>query len=421
MAMKLKTREIHEMTVRGLEPQMQKIIQAHQAEQDKVESEAEALKERTRLEARRVYDDKMAKARHEWENRKQEAIFEKKKKQWRHRIEALIEQQDLEIFETRKTLKQDLDVQRKWQQQELRALRETQRDEMTARRISFTRCLQEERKKWVEENNYVSKQTKMDIEKLEKVEFEKNALWESRLAQQLEAELTQAVEEIREALEKQRDKNIDVIIRKLKRKSIGEHKCDATVCCKGSPCRIKLKLKTSLDNARSELENAQEKLSAVSKNLETYTELKIQRERTLEKQTKDIESVRVEFSSLIEQEKEIQIRNKHFEKEIMYESQLKMDGIESLKVKANQEFGQVLRMMWEIERSHQKTLGLTRNKHEKKLLQLEHQVKKDISSIEQRCFAVEQEIDEFSAAYQQTLHLIQGYQATQQKSLNQSE
>jgi len=418
--MKLKTREIHEMTVRGLEPQMQKIIQAHQAEQDKVESEAEALKERTRLEARRVYDDKMAKARHEWENRKQEAIFEKKK-QWRHRIEALIEQQDQEIFETRKTLKQDLDVQRKWQQQELRALRETQRDEMTARRISFTRCLQEERKKWVEENNYVSKQTKMDIEKLEKVEFEKNALWESRLAQQLEAELTQAVEEIREALEKQRDKNIDVIIRKLKRKSIGEHKCDATVCCKGSPCRIKLKLKTSLDNARSELENAQEKLSAVSKNLETYTELKIQRERTLEKQTKDIESVRVEFSSLIEQEKEIQIRNKHFEKEIMYESQLKMDGIESLKVKANQEFGQVLRMMWEIERSHQKTLGLTRNKHEKKLLQLEHQVKKDISSIEQRCFAVEQEIDEFSAAYQQTLHLIQGYQATQQKSLNQSE
>jgi len=347
--MKLKTREIHEMTVRGLEPQMQKIIQAHQAEQDKVESEAEALKERTRLEARRVYDDKMAKARHEWENRKQEAIFEKKK-QWRHRIEALIEQQDQEIFETRKTLKQDLDVQRKWQQQELRALRETQRDEMTARRISFTRCLQEERKKWVEENNYVSKQTKMDIEKLEKVEFEKNALWESRLAQQLEAELTQAVEEIREALEKQRDKNIDVIIRKLKRKSIGEHKCDATVCCKGSPCRIKLKLKTSLDNARSELENAQEKLSAVSKNLETYTELKIQRERTLEKQTKDIESVRVEFSSLIEQEKEIQIRNKHFEKEIMYESQLKMDGIESLKVKANQEFGQVLRMMWEIER-----------------------------------------------------------------------
>ena len=349
MAIKLKTREIHELTVRGLEPQLQKIIQAHQADQEKVESEAEALKERIRLEARRVYDDKMAKARHEWENRKQEAIFEKNK-QWRHRVEALIQQQDQEIFETRKTFKQDLDVQRKWQQQELRALRETQRDEMTTRRISFTRCLQEERKKWIEENIFVAKQTKMDIEKFEKVEFEKNALWESRLAQQLETELAKEVEEIREAFEKQRDKDIDVIIRKLKRKSIEGNKCDATVCCKDSPCRIKLKLKTSMDNARSELENAQEKLSAVNKNLETYTELKIQRQWTLEKQIKEIESVRVEFSSLIEQEKEIQIRIQHLEKEIMYESKLKMDGIESLKVQANQELGQVLRVMGEIER-----------------------------------------------------------------------
>lgn len=64
----------------------------------------------------------------------------------------------------------------------------------------------------------------------------------------------------------------------------------------------------------------------------------------------------------------------------------------------------------QILRSHREILRCKLSNHEEQLLQLEHQVKLSICSVQQISFGIQLEIDDVSAALQQTLQLIQDYQ-----------
>lgn len=342
MAIERKTQEIHSMTARGLEPQLEQIKTFHQAERDKVELEAQARMDRIRFDFQREYDDKIMKARSDWEIKKHEALFEKKK-QWSHRIDLLNQQNDQEIFEARKQLKQELDAQRKWQQQELQAIKESQRSEMTARRIAVTHQLQEERKKWDIEKNKMLEQTQAEIKNLELLDSENKAVWEANLKSQLNTEFQKFLEEVTSTIEKQRDATIDTIIRKHVRDRVEQDFDD-------NACRTKAALKESLKKARVKLEDLQRQVIAAKKSKEAFADQKLQLETTLNKQQRQLEAMRKAVGDLYTEEQDIQKKSNLVEQKMKDESQFKIDGMELQKVEIQHEIERVLLQIRENER-----------------------------------------------------------------------
>ncbi|KAJ7315870.1 hypothetical protein JRQ81_002032 [Phrynocephalus forsythii] len=209
-----KTKKIKEITVKGLEPEIQKLIAKHKLEIKKLKAlhEAELLQSDERAAQRYV---RQAEELRQMLEHEKEELSQRERELARQRYEKQLEQEEQALHQQRRRLysevaeeKERLNQQAARQRAELEDLRRQLEENSSV----VTKALKEEYEKGREEQDR-RHQAEMQALK-ERLEIEKQA-WEANCLKKEEAWLLSRERELREEVRKERDKEIELVIQRL--------------------------------------------------------------------------------------------------------------------------------------------------------------------------------------------------------------
>ncbi|XP_078240424.1 centrosomal protein of 131 kDa isoform X6 [Pogona vitticeps] len=288
-----KTKKIKEITVKGLEPEIQKLIAKHKLEIKKLKAlhEAELLQSDERAAQR--YIRQTEELRQMLEHEKEE-LGQREREQARQRYEKQLEQEEQVLQQQRRRLysevaeeKERLNQQAARQRSELEDLRRQLEENSSV----VTKALKEEYEKGKEEQDR-RHQAEMQALK-ERLEIEKQA-WEANCLKKEEAWLLGRERELREEVRKERDKEIELVIQRLE----ADMSTTKEECERATENRVK-RVRDKYEAELQELERSERKLQ------ERCNELKVRLSeaegealrlhsllRQKEQETEDIRKVR---------------------------------------------------------------------------------------------------------------------------------
>ncbi|XP_023960426.2 centrosomal protein of 131 kDa isoform X3 [Chrysemys picta bellii] len=209
-----KTKKIKEITVKGLEPEIQKLIAKHKQEIKKLKTlhEAELLQSDERAAQRYI---RQTEELRELLEREKEEQGQRERELARQRYEKHLEQEEQALQQQRRRLygevaeeKERLSQQAARQRAELEELRR----QLEENGSIVTKALKEEYEKGKEEQER-RHQAEVKVLK-DRLEIEKQA-WEANYMKKEEAWLLSRERELKEEVRKERDKEIELVIQRL--------------------------------------------------------------------------------------------------------------------------------------------------------------------------------------------------------------
>ncbi|XP_074870340.1 centrosomal protein of 131 kDa [Carettochelys insculpta] len=257
-----KTKKIKEITVKGLEPEIQKLIAKHKQEIKKLKTlhEAELLQSDERAAQRYV---RQAEELRELLEREKEEQGQRERELARQRYEKHLEQEEQALQQQRRRLysevaeeKERLSQQAARQRAELEELRRQLEENSSV----VTKALKEEYEKGKEEQER-RHQAEVQVLK-DRLEIEKQA-WEASYVKKEEAWLLARERELKEEVRKERDTEIELVIQRLE----ADMSSTKEECERMAENRIK-RVREKYEAEQQELERAERKL------LERCSELK---------------------------------------------------------------------------------------------------------------------------------------------------
>lgn len=209
-----KTKKIKEITVKGLEPEIQKLIAKHKLEIKKLKAlhEAELLQSDERAAQRYV---RQAEELRQMLEHEKEALGQRERELARQRYEKQLEQEEQALQQQRRRLHSEVAEEKErliQQAARQRAELEDLRRQLEENSSLVTKALKEEYEKGKEEQDR-RHQAEMQALK-ERLEIEKQA-WEATCLKKEEAWLLSRERELREEVRKERDKEIELVIQRL--------------------------------------------------------------------------------------------------------------------------------------------------------------------------------------------------------------
>ncbi|XP_059587957.1 centrosomal protein of 131 kDa isoform X3 [Alligator mississippiensis] len=249
-----KTKRIKEITVKGLEPEIQKLISKHKQEIKKLKAlhEAELLQSDEQAAQRYV---RQAQELRQLLEREKEEQGQREREMARQRYEKHLEQEEQALQQQRRRLhaevaeeKERLGQQAARQRAELEELRR-QLEESSA---MGTKALREEYERVQEEQE---RRHQAEVKALkERLEIEKQA-WEANYVKKEEAWLLSRERELKEEVRKERDREIELVIQRLEADmSSAKEECE-----RAAENRIK-RVRDKYEAELQELERSERKL-----------------------------------------------------------------------------------------------------------------------------------------------------------------
>lgn len=249
-----KTKKIKEVTVRGLEPEIQKLIARHKQEVRRLKSlhEAELLQSDERASQRCL---RQAEELREQLEREKEALGQQEREHARQRFQQHLEQEQWALQQQRQRLYSEVAEERERLGQQAarqRAELEELRQQLEESSSALTRALRAEFEKGREEQE---RRHQMELKALkQQLELERQA-WEASCARKEEAWLLNREQELREEIRKGRDKEIELVIHRLEADmALAKEESE-----KAAESRIK-RLRDKYEAELSELEQSERKL-----------------------------------------------------------------------------------------------------------------------------------------------------------------
>uniref|UniRef100_A0A8D2EWT5 Centrosomal protein 131 n=1 Tax=Theropithecus gelada TaxID=9565 RepID=A0A8D2EWT5_THEGE len=254
-----KTKKIKEVTVRGLEPEIQKLIARHKQEVRRLKSlhEAELLQSDERASQRCL---RQAEELREQLEREKEALGQQERERARQRFQQHLEQEQWALQQQRQRLYTEVAEERERLGQQAarqRAELEELRQQLEESSSALTRALRAEFEKGREEQE---RRHQMELKALkQQLELERQA-WEAGCARKervspQEAWLLNREQELREEIRKGRDKEIELVIHRLEADmALAKEESE-----KAAESRIK-RLRDKYEAELSELEQSERKL-----------------------------------------------------------------------------------------------------------------------------------------------------------------
>uniref|UniRef100_A0A8C7EEB9 Centrosomal protein 131 n=1 Tax=Nothoprocta perdicaria TaxID=30464 RepID=A0A8C7EEB9_NOTPE len=249
-----KTKKIKEITVKGLEPEIQKLIAKHKQDIKKLKvlHEAELLQCDERAAQRY---SRQAEELRKLLQREREQQSQRERELARQRCEKHLEQEEQALQQQRRRLyaevaeeKERLSQQAARQRAELEELRQ----QLEANSSALTKALKEEYAKEKEEHER-RHQAEVKVLK-DRLEMEKQA-WEANYMKKEEAWLLSRERELREEVRKERDKEIELVIQRLEADmSSAKEECE-----RAAENRIK-RIRDKYEAELQELERSERKL-----------------------------------------------------------------------------------------------------------------------------------------------------------------
>ncbi|XP_058026036.1 centrosomal protein of 131 kDa isoform X2 [Ahaetulla prasina] len=209
-----KTKKIKEITVKGLEPEIQKLIAKHKLEIKKLKSlhEVELLQSDERAAQRYIRQTEELKEMLEHEKEEQ---GQRERELARQRYEKQLEQEEQSLQQQRRRLYNEVAEEKERLNQQAarqRAQLEDLRKQLEENNSIVTKALKEEYEKGKEEQE---RRHQVEIQTLKmQLDMEKQA-WEASYLKKEEAWLLTRERELREEVRKERDKEIELVIQKL--------------------------------------------------------------------------------------------------------------------------------------------------------------------------------------------------------------
>ncbi|KAM6049794.1 centrosomal protein of 131 kDa isoform 1-T1 [Theristicus caerulescens] len=249
-----KTKKIKEITVKGLEPEIQKLIAQHRQDIRKLKMlhEAELLQSDERAAQR--YGRQAEELRGLLEREKEEQS-QRERELARQRCEQQLEQEEQALQQQRRRLYAEVAEEKERLSQQAarqRAEAEELRQQLEASSSAVTRALKEEYAKEKEEQER-RHQAEVKVLK-DRLEIEKQA-WEANYMKKEEAWLLARERELREEVRKERDKEIELVIQRLEADmSSAKEECE-----RAAENRIK-RIRDKYEVELQELERSERKL-----------------------------------------------------------------------------------------------------------------------------------------------------------------
>ncbi|XP_074703449.1 centrosomal protein of 131 kDa isoform X2 [Strix aluco] len=249
-----KTKKIKEITVKGLEPEIQKLIAKHRQDIRKLKMlhEAELLQSDERAAQR--YGRQAEELRDLLEREKEEQS-QRERERARQRCEQQLEQEEQALQQQRRRLYAEVAEEKERLSQQAarqRAEAEELRRQLEASSSAVTRALKEEYAKEKEEQER-RHQAEVKVLK-DRLEMEKQA-WEASYVKKEEAWLLSRERELREEVRKERDKEIELVIQRLEADmSSAKEECE-----RAAENRIK-RIRDKYEVELQELERSERKL-----------------------------------------------------------------------------------------------------------------------------------------------------------------
>lgn len=327
-----KTKKIKEITVKGLEPEIQRLISKHKQEIRKLKAlhEAELLQSDERAAQRYVRQaeelrQNLEREKEEASQRERELAKQRYEKQLGHEEQSLQEQRRRlysEVSEEKERLKQQAARQRA----ELDELRKQLEDNCAL----ATRVLKEEYEKGKEEQE---RRHQIELKAIkERLEIEKQA-WEQNYRKKEEAWLLTRERELKDEVRKGRDKEIELVIQRLE----AEMSTAREECERAAENRIK-RVREKYESELQELERSEKKSHERCNQLkERVTELEGQQIRLqglLKQREQEVEDLRKITERLSEERRSLSdvVRQEFADRLVTTEEEnkrLKMEGSES--------------------------------------------------------------------------------------------
>ncbi|KAF6092911.1 centrosomal protein 131 [Phyllostomus discolor] len=209
-----KTRRIKEITVRGLEPEIQKLIAKHKQEVKRLRGlHAAELQQADERAAQRY--GRQAEALREQLEQEKEALAQQERERAQRRFEQQLEQEQRDLQQLRRRLygevaeeKERLGQQAARQRADLEELRQ-QLEESSAARGRALRAEFEKGREELEHRHQVELQALKD-----QLEVERQ-MWQASCARKEEAWLLERERELKEEIRRGRDKDIELVVRRL--------------------------------------------------------------------------------------------------------------------------------------------------------------------------------------------------------------
>ncbi|NWR42214.1 CP131 protein, partial [Regulus satrapa] len=249
-----KTKKIKEITVKGLEPEIQKLLAKHREDirQLKLLHEAELLQSDER--AARRYGRQAQELRGLLEREKEEQS-QRERERARQRCEQQLEQEEQALELQRRRLYAEVAEERERLSQQAarqRAEAEELRQQLEANSSALTRALQD---KYAKEKEEQERRHQAELKVLkDQLELEKQA-WEANYVKKEEAWLLSRERELREEMRKERDKEIELVIQRLEADtSLAKEECE-----RAAENRIK-RIRDKYEVELQELERSERKL-----------------------------------------------------------------------------------------------------------------------------------------------------------------
>ncbi|NXB05822.1 CP131 protein, partial [Cnemophilus loriae] len=249
-----KTKKIKEITVKGLEPEIQKLVAKHREDirQLKLLHEAELLQSDER--AAQHYGRQAQELRGLLEREKEEQS-QRERERARQRCEQQLEQEEQALELQRRRLYAEVAEEKERLSQQAarqRAEAEELRQQLEANSLALTRALRDEYAKEKEEQER-RHQAELKVLK-DHLELEKQA-WEANYMKKEEAWLLSRERELREEMRKERDKEIELVIQRLEADtSLAKEECE-----RAAENRIK-RIRDKYEVELQELERSERKL-----------------------------------------------------------------------------------------------------------------------------------------------------------------
>ncbi|XP_026716923.1 centrosomal protein of 131 kDa isoform X4 [Athene cunicularia] len=249
-----KTKKIKEITVKGLEPEIQKLIAKHRQDIKKLKMlhEAELLQSDERAAQR--YGRQAEELRGLLEREKEEQS-QRERERARQRCEQQLEQEEQALQQQRRRLYAEVAEEKERLSQQAarqRAEAEELRRQLEASSSAVTRALKEE---YAKEREEQERRHQAEVKVLkDRLEIEKQA-WEANYVKKEEAWLLTRERELREEARKERDKEIELVIQRLEADmSLAKEECE-----RAAENRIK-RIRDKYEVELQELERSERKL-----------------------------------------------------------------------------------------------------------------------------------------------------------------
>ncbi|XP_054986933.1 centrosomal protein of 131 kDa isoform X2 [Sorex araneus] len=209
-----KTRKIKEITVRGLEPEIQKLIAKHKQEVKRLKGLHEAELAQAAARAAELYGRQAEELRARLE-REKEALGQQERERAQQRLEQHLEQEQRALQQRRRQLysevaeeKERLGQQAARQRAELEELRR----QLEASSAAGGRALRAEFDK---EREAQEQRHQVELKALRDQLEQERQVWEASCARKEEARLLSRERELKEEIRRGRDKDIELVIHRL--------------------------------------------------------------------------------------------------------------------------------------------------------------------------------------------------------------